>query len=190
MGRVNQPVRGTTAAIQRATTVTARAPQNGVVIELGTMTGNMAIEAVRLRPDLTWIMVDSWLPQTEQPQRYIDTKDDNALKTPTAVQTHKATAYDRAGRLGINVLNMTSLKAACLIEKGSVDLVFIDADHSYGGVREDIIWWKGCVAPGGWIGGHDYKNIDPRFGGVDRAVDEAFPDGVETDLNYTWWRKL
>ena len=53
-------------------------------------------------------------------------------------------------------------------------LVFLDADHSYEAVRDEIAWAKGLGVP--LISGHDYKNL--RFG-VTRAVDEAFPDGVQ-----------
>ena len=52
-------------------------------------------------------------------------------------------------------------------------LVFLDADHSYAAVRDEIAWAKGLGVP--VIAGHDYGN--PRFG-VTRAVDEAFPEGV------------
>lgn len=52
-------------------------------------------------------------------------------------------------------------------------MVFLDADHSYAAVRDEILWAKKLGVP--VICGHDYAN--PRFG-VTRAVDEAFPEGV------------
>jgi len=186
----NQPVRGGAAARQRATALCKRAPKSGKVLEIGTMTGNMAIEAKALRPDLRWTMVDSWLPQAQQPQRYIDTKDDNALKNSQLCANHRMQAYQRAAEREFSILNMSSLEAAALVKDQSYDLVFIDADHSYEGVNEDIRAWRSKVKPGGWIGGHDYGNIDPRFGGVDRAVDEYYPGGVEKDQNYTWWARI
>jgi len=48
-------------------------------------------------------------------------------------------------------------------------LVFLDADHSYAAVRDEIAWAQRLGVP--IIAGHDYGN--PRFG-VTRAVDEAF----------------
>ncbi len=53
-------------------------------------------------------------------------------------------------------------------------MVFLDADHSYEAVRDEIAWAKALGVP--LICGHDYGNA--RFG-VTRAVDEAFPDGVD-----------
>lgn len=183
-------MRGNAAARQRAEAVVSRVPENGWVAEIGTMTGNMAIEAKRMRPDIVWFMVDSWLPISEQPERYKETRDDNALKSVQTTLNHKATAYQRAAQLGISVINLSSVAAAFLFQDELLSAVFIDADHSYGGVKEDIEAWKPKVAVGGWLGGHDYKNIDPRFKGVDRAVEEAFPEGVEKDKNYTWWKQI
>lgn len=48
-------------------------------------------------------------------------------------------------------------------------LVFLDADHSYAAVRDEIAWAKSVGAA--VIAGHDYGH--PRFG-VTHAVDEAF----------------
>jgi hypothetical protein len=52
-------------------------------------------------------------------------------------------------------------------------MVFLDADHSYSAVRDEISWALRLGVP--VICGHDYGN--PDFG-VTRAVDEAFPGGV------------
>jgi len=60
-------------------------------------------------------------------------------------------------------------------------MVFLDADHSYQAVQDEIVWAKKMGVP--IISGHDYGNL--RFG-VTRAVDECFPDGVEV-RGMVWW---
>jgi hypothetical protein len=50
-----------------------------------------------------------------------------------------------------------------------LDLVYIDACHSYECVRNDLNAWFGKVKKGGIIAGHDYKNNDY---GVRQAADE------------------
>ena len=62
-------------------------------------------------------------------------------------------------------------------------MVFLDADHSYKAVRDEIAWAKKIGVP--LISGHDYGN--PKFG-VTRAVDEAFPCGVQT-CGTVWWNQ-
>lgn len=56
------------------------------------------------------------------------------------------------------------------IPDDSLDFVYIDADHSYEGVKTDIDLSINKVKSGGYIMGHDY--VSPRFEGVVRAVDE------------------
>jgi len=53
------------------------------------------------------------------------------------------------------------------------DLIFIDADHSEGGVTHDIRLAKAMVAPGGTIAGHDFDQYHP---GVKSAVCREFDD--------------
>lgn len=70
------------------------------------------------------------------------------------------------------VICATTHDASAAIHDGSLDFVFIDADHSYAAVKDDITCWAPKVRAGGWLGGHDYH---PRkFPGVVTAVDEAF----------------
>ena len=77
------------------------------------------------------------------------------------------------GRVSLSVADSGAFRAEY---SGRVpSMVFLDADHSYGAVRDEIAWAKKLGVP--WICGHDYGN--PSFG-VTRAVDEAFPVGVQT----------
>ncbi len=71
------------------------------------------------------------------------------------------------------LLTMSTDEAALLVPDGSLDFVFIDADHSYEAVKQDIAHWLPKVKAGGWIGGHDYH--PRRWPGVVAAVREAFP---------------
>lgn len=59
-------------------------------------------------------------------------------------------------------------------------MVFIDADHSYEGVKEDLEWAVKRGIP--IISGHDYSDAHP---GVVRAVDETFPDNLRV-LGSVW----
>lgn len=61
-----------------------------------------------------------------------------------------------------------STDGATYMSDNSLDLVFIDADHSYEWVKKDIAAYKPKLKTGGWLTGHD---ID--FPGVNRAVNEV-----------------
>jgi hypothetical protein len=85
---------------------------------------------------------------------------------------------------------MESIRAASLIADGSLDMVYIDADHTYENGRNDILLWTKKVREGGIISGHDYN---PAGGyGVYLAVDELInnfqlqPDDA-SENNNIWW---
>lgn len=64
-----------------------------------------------------------------------------------------------------------SWEAARHYADGSLDFVFIDADHGYNSVTRDIDAWRSKVKPGGIFAGHDYTVEIPD---VIRAVNERF----------------
>ena len=56
---------------------------------------------------------------------------------------------------------------------GFFDFVFIDANHSYEAVREDVAAWAPKVRSGGIVSGHDYyPGKSYKQCGVIQAVDE------------------
>lgn len=83
----------------------------------------------------------------------------------------------QAGLIDIIVpLRMMSAQAGRLFDDQSVDFCFIDGDHTYEAVSEDVRTWFPKIRNGGIIGGHDYVN--PLHPGVKQAVDEFFKDAV------------
>jgi predicted O-methyltransferase YrrM len=72
----------------------------------------------------------------------------------------------------LSVCHDFSLKAAARYRDGEFDLVYLDGDHSFAAVCEDIRTWMPKVRPGGWLTGHDYCELTE---GVRRAVDQCLP---------------
>lgn len=89
------------------------------------------------------------------------------------------------GRLGVNVqrpiaravvervrngrvewLRLTGAEAAMQLTE-PVDLVFIDGDHSYAGLKADWESWSGLIAPGGVVALHDSRSTPTR------SIDDA-----------------
>lgn len=86
----------------------------------------------------------------------------------------------------VRLLEMDSIEAAATIPDASIDLVFIDADHEYEGVRDDIAAWAPKVRPGGILAGHDYDQ--PDFPGVRKAVDEFCQPNIGSE--WVWWTRF
>lgn len=70
------------------------------------------------------------------------------------------------------------------LSKGIADFVFIDGDHRYEFVSNDIQLAKNWIKSNGIIAGHDY--FWPSWPGVKKAVDENFPINVNF-VEQIWW---
>lgn len=57
-----------------------------------------------------------------------------------------------------SILKMSSLDASCIIADGSLDFVYIDANHMSPFVDQDLEQWYPKVRSGGVFGGHDYHD--------------------------------
>lgn len=69
------------------------------------------------------------------------------------------------------LLKTYSMNAAKQFSNESLDLVFIDGNHSYEIVSWDLVEWWPKVRPGGILAGHDYDRVN-MFPGVKLAVDQ------------------
>lgn len=74
----------------------------------------------------------------------------------------------------ITITIKDSVEAAGCYRDASLEFVFIDADHTYEGVKRDIQAWLPKIKSGGILAGHDF-----RWEGVGRAVRELLPKITE-----------
>jgi hypothetical protein len=66
------------------------------------------------------------------------------------------TAKERLSKYKIEMIREFSMDAVKRVPEGSLDFVYIDANHEYPWVTEDIVHWSKRVRPGGIVAGHDY----------------------------------
>lgn len=92
------------------------------------------------------------------------------------------------------ILRSTSREAAARFTEGSLDFVYLDAQHHYEAVRADIEIWHPKVKSGGVLGGHDYLDgmLASGLYGVKRAVDEfaaanGYPIVVTGERDWPSW---
>ena len=177
---------------ERALAISRRLPTRPAVFaEIGVYAGDVSEMVLRWRPDVDAVLVDSW---TAAPlgSDWEKTRDGHAAMCQTEHELVYQFCRERMAFAGsaVRIMPLDSLTAAALVDNATLDLVFLDADHSLEAVRSDIEAWLPKVKPGGWIGGHDYANeMFPLFG-VKQAVDERFGSQVELDANYTWFVRV
>lgn len=67
-----------------------------------------------------------------------------------------------------------------------VDFIFLDGDHHYELVKQDILLSKGLLKRGGILAGHDYTHTD--WPGVKKAVDELV--GQVNLVGSIWFKRM
>lgn len=80
-----------------------------------------------------------------------------------------ALAHERLDPFGVTIVRQSSMDAARGVPAESLDFVYIDGNHEFDFVMEDLITWSRRVKPGGIVAGHDYYRF--RGAGVVDAVD-------------------
>ena len=95
----------------------------------------------------------------------IDPWDDIYGVTPRRVFDRNMTRFGLSGTVA--ALEMHSVTAADQIADQSVDLIFIDGDHRYAAVRDDIAIWKTKLRPNGIMCGDDCEGHVDDFNRAD-----------------------
>jgi hypothetical protein len=158
------------------------------MVEVGVWQGVNAFRLLGVLSQLEWWGVDTWLPP-DCNSSYSKSGAEIAAKTAqefhAAYEAAVAAVQPFEGR--VHIVSGSSLNVVHNFENKSLDIVFIDADHSYEGCLADIIAWESKVKIGGWICGHDYANTK---GDVKGAVDEMYGTDIELGDDHTWFHKI
>jgi len=136
-------------------------PKTGA--EIGVKEGRFISYLLTAYKGLTMYAVDPWEDQPGEAEDYIGWNWNDIYKE----YRRKVEPY--AGRF--IELRTYSEQAAEQVPDGSLDFVFIDAQHDYESVKQDIGLWFPKVRTGGLISGHDYCK---KFPGAMQAVNEVF----------------
>jgi len=85
------------------------------------------------------------------------------------------------GRMLVKVKGRSAKKVGCF-PSSALDFVYIDADHRYESVKQDVLMWQEKVKAGGVLAGHDYGTHP----GIKKAVDEIFGQPHKIFSDYSW----
>ena len=131
--------------------------------EIGVFRGQTSALLLQSFTELHLVMIDPWQSAIGFRSKF------------SAVDARKeAYAQTEFARRRRTIIREQSCDAARYYADGHFDFVFIDANHQYEGVKEDISLWWPKVKPGGLLLGHDYNGRLDKKGkfGVKKAVDE------------------
>lgn len=92
-------------------------------------------------------------------------------------------------------VKMKSADALNMFENESIDFIYIDGNHQYNFVKQDIENYFSKIKPGGIIAGHDYDiyQSTPHVRGVKIAVDKFFktpPLNIYADTSWVYIKNI
>lgn len=145
-------------------------------VEIGTDQGEFAEVLCKSIPKLSLTCVDPWKAEAyekgEQPEgnevqeffekRYEETKE-------------RLTPYMQIGKFPqVNIIRKTSRQALDSFPDDLFDFVYIDGNHDFLNVTQDIHYWLKKVRSGGILSGHDYVRYPSHKFNHVKAVVQAY----------------
>lgn len=133
--------------------------------EIGVARGKFAKGLCEGNPSLKLFGIDAW--------KVYDGYTQTDGTTQEIMEDIYQGARSQLAPFNVQLINDRSMQAVKKFADESLDFVYIDANHSYIYVKEDIRKWSKKVKKGGIVSGHDYINGNDRIPfGVKQAVNE------------------
>lgn len=135
--------------------------------EIGVYKGEFSEILCLQNPDLKLYCIDPWETyESEDPEFY--------AQDQKALDEFYQEAKTRLSKYNCQIIKKASMEAIKDFKPGSLDFVYIDANHSYKNMAEDIDGWSKIVRKDGIVSGHDYghfKHKDRNLG-TKKAINE------------------
>jgi len=131
-------------------------------VEIGVMNGQNALNLLKYLNIKKLYLVDSFLPYQDRPDKFYTAEE---LEQEYEKLLKNIEPYSDK----VMIIRKSSAWAREFLKDKQLDFVYIDADHHYESVKDDLKWWD-LIVQGGIIGGHDYT--DAWDFGVIKAVKE------------------
>lgn len=149
----------TAAELDFLRTLAPQLPDDGYVMMLGAGPGVMMLAVVEGNPALHGMVIDH--------------------DTTQWAEAHIGPGYNIAFR------KADSSEVGYWWEGPAPVLLIIDADHSYEGVKRDMIVWLPKVAPGGYVFFHDYSASGTEFADQEQYPGVALAIAMYLPKDYT-----
>jgi hypothetical protein len=159
----------------------AKMPKQAVCAEIGVYEGKFSRRIVEFTQPKKLHLIDPWHFQTSEAYKdsfYGGEQGGGQAGMDRRHDMVKSMFASQIADGSIAIHRNDSSKAAAEFPDRYFDWVYIDGNHLYEFVRDDLRLFRPKVRPGGYICGDDYHADDNWFhGGVKRAVDEFVAAG-------------
>lgn len=138
--------------------------------EIGVAHGELSKIICEINPQVKLYGVDAWAAYKGYSD-YVRSDTFNAMKDQALFRMGPYIKRDR-----YQVIEKFSMEALDDIPDGSLDFVYIDANHQDPFVTQDIVGWTPKVRPGGIVAGHDYVRVKRIVWAVKDAIQKYTKD--------------
>lgn len=153
------------------------------IVEIGVWKANNLLSLADDNSNCFFYGVDPYMYETYGENVNNDEKQNLLIKDAENIYGYVLNQAKK--RNNVEIIKKTSLEAVKNFKNRSVDLVFIDALHTYKDVKDDILHWLPKIKAGGCLCGHDFSF---KYLGVVLAVIETLGvDNVYTQQDNTWF---
>jgi Methyltransferase domain len=164
--------------------ILARMPHGGVVGEIGVDLGDFSEKILAINRPRELHLIDPWTQESGEYRQQVaaggcavpGTSPRQLEATARYAFVRERFASDIAGRAVI-LHRAASADAAAKFADGLFDWIYIDGNHSYEFVKQDLELYWPKLKPGGYIVCDDYHHAGFWDDGVTRAVDEFIAGG-------------
>ena len=148
------------------------AGDNALFVEIGSFKGKstafMCVEIINSGKKISFDCID--------PQKLLGHYADSATEKPEVFEGYNTSAFHE--RLApvrgyYNLIEKTSDDAVNYYPDGSIDFIMIDGDHSYEGVKKDVLNYIPKMKPGGIMVGDDAFAEDVRRAAFEAAEEKG-----------------
>jgi hypothetical protein len=160
------------------------------ILEVGTHSGNYAERIYQIFPKSSIYLLDTW--DSNNTDFYYSTR-------PGLVEKAYAMTLEKfKDKPNVNIIKADSVVAYKEFQDNFFDWIYIDGDHSYDGVKNDLQNWFKKLKINGIMSGHDWdvNSSNPEFEkfGVQKALTEFLEDfnnsiqlNLTNEINHKSW---
>jgi hypothetical protein len=149
----------------------SRLPGGAICAEIGVWRGDFSAEILNVTRPRELHLIDPWAFDSNFPRRLYGGMEAKTQADMDAI--HDSVVARFGANPAVTIHRRKSVDAARAFTNHTFDWVYIDGDHSYASVLQDLQEWSSKVKPGGWIAGDDLTWRDESGAmPVRRAVEE------------------
>lgn len=146
-------------------------PKDARGAEVGVWRGDFSARLLRSTRVRSLILIDLWRFQPALPGAWYAGRQAQSQADMDAIAASVAKRFEpEIAATRVTIMRMDSQAAARSLPDGSLDWVYIDGNHEFSSVRDDLDAFLVKARPGGLFAGDDYGNPGWWKDGVTRAV--------------------